>query len=432
MPEEMVEDLKVSVKDGKVCEKILKINVGSADIQKEYDEFFKAVAPQAKVPGFRPGKAPRNVLAMHYQSEARENVLKHLISASYRQAVKTQALEPLGYPDIEDVQFADDKLSYQARIEIRPKVKLNKVEGLSVVREEALVTEKEIEESLMRLRKSLAQHKPVEDRAAILGDFIVAEYTCTVEGEVIDKRNDDWFELKEDEFLKGFSTQLVGVKAGEEKSVTITLPEKFGRKELVGKPAVFQIKVKEIKKEELPSVDDELAKSAGEFKTLEELKERIRKDILEAKQHENEAAYERALLDEFLKHNKVDLPEGLVSRRSEFLLEDTIENYKRRGVPGDKLEELKADLKKETDKEAKRQVHLAFLLDEVAAKNNLTVSDEDIKARYTMLAERTRQKAEDIQKYYEGNHDALHSLQDQIQNEKAIEFIKRAAKPKTK
>ena len=425
-----VADLKISVKDGKVCEKILKIDVGSEDIQKEFEEFYRAVAPKAKIPGFRPGKAPKNILELHYKQEARENVLKHLINESYRQALRDKSLEPLGYPEIENVKFEENVLSYEAKIEIRPKVKLSKYEGLSVKKEIVEVKPEEIEESMTRLRKSFAQHKVVEDRPAQLGDFVIADYVCHVEGKEIDRRKDDWFELREKEFLTGFSPQIAGMKAGEEKEIKIILPENFGRKDLAKKEATFKVKVTEIKNEVLPELNDELAKSAGDYKTLDELKEKISKEILEAKQEEKESEYEKALLDELIKQNKFDLPEGLVARRAEHLFQDTLENYQRRGVPADKLKELEEQLKKDIALEARRQIHLAFLLDEIAEKHNLSVTEEDLKKKFEWVASRTRQSEEEVEKYYAEHEEGRHSLKDQIRNEKAIEYVKSNAKQK--
>ena len=146
-----METLKVSVQDGRTCEKILKIELTKDEVQKEFQEFYTAVAPKAKIPGFRPGKAPLQVLAMHYKDEARESVLKHLITESYRQAVRDKALQPLGLPEIEEVNFKDDFLSYQARIEIRPKIKLSRVTGLTAKKEKAEIKPSEVEEALKRV-----------------------------------------------------------------------------------------------------------------------------------------------------------------------------------------------------------------------------------------------------------------------------------------
>lgn len=420
--------LKISVKDGKICEKILKVEVPQEEIRKEYDHYYKEIAAQAKVPGFRPGKAPRNVLELHYNDQARQHVVEHLISHSYRQAIQEKSLEPLAFPDVKDVKFDEKKLSYEAHIETRPKVKLSKVTGLSVKKDQLELKPEEIDQVLKRVQDSTAQFKAVEDRGAQTGDHVIADYVCLVEGREVEKRQDDWFELQEKDYLEGFSKQLAGVKPGEERSIQTTFPQDFGKKDLAGKPAVFNIKVKEIKTKILPELNDELAQSAGEFKTLAELKERIEKDLRENKTRELETQYEKNLLDEFLKHNKLELPEGLVKRRSEKLMENAVENVRSRGVAPEKLEEMKKNLQPEFEKEARRQIHLAFLLEEVAQKENIQVLQEDVKARFQKIAEEVRQPLEAVEKYYAGNAESMESLKEQIRTEKAIQFIKDHAK----
>lgn len=424
-----LEDLKVSVKDGKTCEKILTIELGEEEVRREYEEFYRHIAPHAKVPGFRPGKAPRNVLAMHYGEEAKNKVLKELISHSFRQAIQEKTLEPLGLPDIQEVHFKEDRLSYQARIEIRPKIKLGRVTGLAAKKEVVIVKPEEVEAGLKRVQESLVQYKAVEDRPVQMGDFVIADYICSVEGREIESRTDDWFEIHEDEYLKGFSAQLIGAKPGEEKEIQITFPEKMRQKDLASKPALFKVKIKEIKVKILPELTDDLAHEAGEFKTLAELKSQIEKDLLASKEREKEVEFEKLLLDELLKHNKMELPEGLVSRRFEHLMHETEESFRRRGGPPEEFEKAKEKVRKQVEAEARRQVHVAFLLDEIAQREKIEVSEQEMGERIMQIAEHARQSASDVQKYYGEHEEAREALTDQIRNEKTIEFIKQSAKP---
>ena len=424
--------VKVAVQDGKGCEKVLKIEVGPEEIQKEYGEFYASILSKARVPGFRPGKAPRNVLELHYGQEAREKVLKHLLSEAYRQALQEKSLNPLGYPEIENLHFDDKKLSFDAKIEARPKIKLNKVTGLSAKKDKVQLKPEEVRETLGRVQESFAQFKVVEDRPSQMGDFLIADYVCIVEGKEIEKRADDWFELKEDEFFKGLSPQLAGAKTGEQKEISVIFPEKIGRKELAGKPAVFKVTVKEIKTKFLPPLDDELAKMAGEFKTFQELKDKIHADLAASQEHEVETRYERALLDELVKQNKMELPQGLVKRRLERLVENALHqghnHDPKHPHSHDGDEERKEKLRVELAEEARRQVHLAFLLDEIAVKENFTATEEDLKEKYKQISEDVRQPVEAVEKYYAENEEAKASLLDQIHNEKAIEYIKQHAK----
>lgn len=422
--------VKVSVRDGKSCEKILTIEVPAENIQKEYEEFYRAVTPKAKIPGFRPGKAPRDVIAMHFRDEARNQVLKNLISESFHWVMNNKTFEPVGMPDIRDVDFQDKKLSYRAAIEVRPKIRLSKTTGLNAKKQSSEIKPEEVEENLKRFRESLAKFKVVEDRPAAMGDFVIADYVCLVDGKEVEKRTDDWFELREDEFIKGFSPQLVGLKSGDEKEISIAFPEKMSRPELSGKPAVFKVKVREIKKKELPELNDELAKEAGEFKTLEELRAQIRKNIASSKEHEAEVSFENSLLEELIKHNKFDLPQGLIQRRFEYLLKQAYDTYKKQGGTDEDFEKRREELSKDLLSEAQKQVHLAFLLEEIAVKENISTLEEDFKKKFQETSEHLRQPVEHIEKYYAENERAKESLAEQIRNQKVIEFLKKNAKIK--
>lgn len=420
--------MKVSVKDSKNCEKVLKIEIPEERIEQEYNSIFRSLAPKAKIPGFRPGKAPKDVIAMHYRAEAREEVLNNLLNEGYREAIKGHSLEPLGYPEIKDVRFDDKSLSFQASVEVRPKIKLSKVKGLSVKREPVTVKPEEIEEQLKLIQQSAAQFKAVEDRSAAMGDYLIADYVCYVDGKETEKRSEDWIELKEDEFLKGFSQQLVGVNPGEEKEAKVKFPEAAAQKELAGKETVFKVTVKEIKTKLLPEINDDLAKEAGDCSSLDELRRKIEKDLKAKKEREAEASYEKALLDELMKKNKIDLPPRMVQKRIDYMIEQAKNSVLRQGTSEEDFEKQKEALRKEFQPEAERQVHLAFLLDEIAKAESISLNEEDVEGKIKSLAERFKQPPDVIKKYYSENPDALEGLGDQIRNEKTIEFIKQNAK----
>lgn len=424
---EEVTALKVKVQDGKTCEKILTIEVAKDRILEEFENYYQAIASKAKVPGFRPGKVPRDVLEMNYEKNANDAVLEHLLSETLPRALREKSLNPLTTPELKDIQFSKEKLIYKAHVEIRPKVKLSKFMGLSAKKEKAELKSDELEKSIKHLQEMHAQFKAVE-RPAAMGDFVIADYFCTVEGKEFEKRNDDWIELKDDEYLKGFSSQLVGVKAGDHKEVLVTLPENIRDKNVAGKPGVFKVTVKEIKEKSLPPLDDELAKQAGEYKDLADLKEKLSQDLLKRAEDEKEAAFERSLLDELLKNNKVEIPLGLLSRRKEYLIEQARQRFLQQGGTEELFNQEKEKVQKEFEAEAKRQIHLAFLLDEIAEAQQVKIEETDLKKKYEDLSGRYRQPAEAIEKYYQEHKEALESLSDQVRSEKVIALLKQNAK----
>lgn len=421
---------KVKLQDGKACEKILTIEITPDRISEEFESFYKAIAPKAKVPGFRPGKVPRDVLVMHYEKNAKDSVLETLLSESLPKVLREKDLRPLTTPEIKDIQFTKEKLVYKAHIEIRPKIKLSKVTGLSAKKEKVVIKAEDVEKAIKQTQEMHAQYKAVEGRAAKLGDFVITDYVCTVEGKEVEKRNDDWIELKEEEYLKGFSTQLVGANVGDEKDVQITFPKDMADKRAAGKTAVFKMKVKEIKEKKLPALDDEFAKGAGDYKDLADLKQKLTADLEKRATDEKEAAFERELLNELVKQNKIDLPYGLVHRRSEYLLDQSRQRFLQQGGTEELFDKEKEKMTKEFEAEAKRQIHVAFLLDEIAEAQSIKSEEADLGKKYEALSLQFRQPKETIEKYYTEHQEARETLLDQVRNEKVIEFLKQNAKIK--
>ncbi len=420
--------MKSSVKDSAPCEKLLSVSVSQELIREEYEGFYQEVAKRAKVPGFRPGKAPREVLEMHFREEAKEKVLEKLISRSLQEVVQEKQIEFLGRPTIRGVEFTNEKLNYEALLEVPPMIKLGKYRGLSAQKKEIKVTPEEIEQGLKGVQDSLAKFSVVENRPAAMGDFLIADYGLFVDGKEAEKRADDWFELREEEFLKGFSSQLVGVKGGEEREIQVPFPEKFRRKDWAGKTGTFKVKVKEVKEKKLPSLNDELAKETGEFQTLEELRKHLEKQIESEKSRKAEREFEEALLDALLKENSFSVPTGVVERRQVHLAESAFESLHRSGMPAEALEKEGKAIFEKLRPEAEKQVRLSFLLDAVAKKEKLEVIDVDFQIKYEELSKRHRQTIEAIQKYYAEHPEAKESLQIQILNEKVIQLLKDSAK----
>lgn len=416
--------VKAALKDSAPCEKVLSVSVSGDLIREEYNHFYQGIEKQARVPGFRPGKAPRQVLETHFAGEAREKVLERLISRSFREAVGEKQIEFLGSPRIREVQFSGEKLTYEALLEIPPLVRLARYKGLSAGKKAVEIKAEEMEEALERVRNSLAKFAVVENRPAQVSDFLMADYSCLIDGREVDKRADDWFELREQEFLKGFSTQLIGVRAGEERKVEIQFPADFGRKEWAGKNAIFQVKVKEVKEKKLLPLDDELAKETGEFETLDQMRAHLRQQIESDKNRQAEIGFENALLDALLKENSFEVPKGVVERRLISLVEATAQTFYERRTPREIFEQEVKALYEKLRPEAERQVRLSFLLETIAKKEKFKLSEADFEAQYREIGLRHRQSPEAVKKYYTEHSEAKESLTHQILNAKAIQLIK--------
>jgi len=415
---------KVSVKDISSCEKILTVNVAQADVQKEYSHVYEHLSKHAKVPGFRPGKVPKDILALHYKNEATEKVVSNLISNSLREALTSKEIFPLGSPVVQKVKFEKDELSYEALVDVKPKIKLGKYKGIEAKQKHAAVDEAEINDVLKRIQESHARLVPVADRPAQLGDLLSSDYSLTVDGKEVEKREEDVVELREKDYFEGFSNQLIGIKTGEAREVKIKFPEQFTKKEWIGKEGVYKITVKEIKIKELPELNDDLAKEAGDFDTLESLKKKIREEFEGKKKREIEEETKDQLLQELIKSSKFEIPKRMVETRLEALVKKGVETLKSQGIKEDEAQKKQEEFRGKLRESAERDVRLSFILHEISTNEKIVATPEDFKARYMAISDWVRQPLEDVEKYYESHEEQKESLEIQIVNEKAVQLIR--------
>ena len=419
--------LKVDVKHVNSCEKVLTIDVPPEMVQEEFNSFYEVAGKWAKVPGFRPGHVPKHVVALYYRDEARQEVWKHLVSKTFRDALDQEAISIIGYPKIEHVEFDESRLKFKAHVETKPKIKIDKYVGLTVKRDRVQVSEPEVEEALKRIQQMHAKFQAVEGREAQIGDFLICDYRLQVDRKEIEKREGEWIEIREKDYLDGFSKQLIGTKSGATREVNIRFPSDYVKKELADKEGSFLVTVHEVKEKKLPPLDDELVKEVGEYETLEDLKKAIRRDIEEHKKVEVERKLERQLLDELMRHSKFDLPSGIVERRLNALVEEGIQTLVARGLSQEEALKQKEVLKKNFLSEAQKQVRISFLLDEIAQREQITTTEEDVLRRYGRLAERSGKPIDEVKAYFAKDEDRRESLMEQIRSEKTIEWLKEKA-----
>lgn len=416
--------MKVQVKELSGCEKLISIDVPSEWVTREYAGFYEGVARRAKVPGFRPGHAPSHVVKIHFQKEARDEVLKQLLMRSFREAVKEKEIAFIGEPKIDLLEFDEQKLKYNAHVESRPKIKVDRYTGLSFERKVGAVPESEIDEVLKRLQESQARYQPVEGRAARIGDHLICDYVLTADQKELERQSGSWVHLQDEDYLKGFSVQLVGAQSGDIRTVQVTFPEDYPRKELAGLPGQFAVTIKEMKEKILPPLDDELAKSGGHYETLETLKTAIRADLEARKKHEADIRLEREIFEELLKRAKFEVPKGFVSRRAEALAREEVRLRLERGVKEEEASKDYEVLKKNFHPEAERQVRISFLLDEIASRENIRAQTSDLEARYQLISERVRRPVEEIKGHYDHHEEARTSLLAQLTTEKTVQWIR--------
>lgn len=418
--------MKVAVKDIAPCEKVLTVDVHSEAIQEQYEIVYKEIAKVAKVPGFRPGKAPRDVISVHYKTEAREEVVKKLVSKSLHEALEEKKLEPILNPEIRDLDFTETKLSYKAHIEVRPDIKLSSYTGIKVKRKPLNVEGKEIDQVIDRLREGFAKFTPVEDLGLEFGDFMIADLKVFVEDNQIESREDDWIEFNEKSFLPEFSATLKGVKPGEAKDIEVNFPADYTNKELAGKKGLFKIKLKEIKKRVLPELNADLAKQIGEYKSVDDLRQAIQRDLETEKSGQEEHRLQNEILESLAKSSSFALPKGMVERRLSQLVEQALRNMLYQGTRQEDALKEKDAIREKLKSEAEKQVRLSFILDEIATREKLEVTEKDLEQKFEDIAREVKQPKERVIEYYAKEH-LVEGLAVQVLNQKTARFLREKA-----
>ncbi len=414
----------------------MRVELDAPEVDAAFVEVAKDFQKHAALPGFRPGKAPREMVLRKYEKDIEEEVKKKLISDSYKKAVEEKKLEVLGYPDIEEIQFGRGQpLHFVANVETEPEFQLPEYKGLIVRRETAAVTEADVERAIDLLREKQAQFQPAA-RPAQAGDVIVVNYTGTCDGKPVSEtaaaakglteQKNFWVGTTPGAFLPGFADQLLGAQAGDRRTVNVDFPADFVTKELAGKKGVYEVEVVEVRAKVLPALDEALAKAWG-AEGLEKLREGVRKDLQNELDYTQNKSIRGQLMRALLDRVNFEMPESAVARETRNVVYDIVRENTKRGISREVIEQQKDQIYSAATHSAKDRVKASFLLQKIAEKEDIKVANEEILRRVHTLAamyQITPEKfLKDLQK-----RNGLIEIYDQIANEKVIDFLQQNAK----
>lgn len=428
--------MNVTVENLAPCKKLVRVEVETEKVDKTFESVTKEFQRQADLPGFRPGKAPVDMVVRKFAKDIEDEVKSKLISASYKEAVEAQKLDVLGYPDIEEIQFGRGQpLHFAATIETAPDFEMPEYKGIPVQREIRTVTDEDIVRALDALRQPRTTFNKVE-RPLQTGDIAVVNYTGTCEGKPIlelapaskglAEQTNFWVEIGGTSFIPGFGEQLMGAKATDSRTVNVDYPADFVAPQLASKKGVYQVQIVEVKEKVLPAVDDEFAKSYG-AENLEKLKEGVRKDLENELKFKQDKVVRSQIIRSLVNRVNFDLPETAVARETRNVVYDIVQENARRGVARDILEQQKDQIYSAATQGARERVKVAFLLQKIAEKEDIKVSQEEISQRIVQMAAMYQippeKFAKDLQK-----RNGLIEIYDQIMNEKVIDLLQKNAR----
>jgi len=415
---------------------LLRVEIETKQVDETFDSITRDFQRQASLPGFRPGKAPKEMVVRKYSKDIEEEVKRKLISDCYKKAVEEQKLDVLGYPDIEEIQFnRGQPLQFAATVETAPEFELPEYKGLPIQREVASIAAEDLNRALDALREPKVSFKTA-DRAVQQGDIAVVNYKGTVEGKPITEiaptaqglteKQGFWIDVPSKSFIPGFAEQLVGTKAGEKKTVNVDFPADFVTPQLAGKKGVYEVEIVEAKEKLLPALDDEFAKSYG-AENIEKLKEGVQRDLQNELDYKQNRNLRNQLIRVLLSRVNFELPETAVARETKNVVYDLVQENAKRGVSRETIEKQKDQIYNAAAAGAKDRVKVAFLLQKIAEKEDIKVSQQEIAQRINHLAGLYQippeKFAKDLQK-----RNGLIEIYDQIMNEKVLDMLQQNAK----
>jgi len=408
----------------------LKVEVPVEKVEQALQQAYKKVVRQITLPGFRKGKAPRKLLESRFGVEIfYEDALDILLNESYPEAIEKAQIDPIDTPEVKETNLEQGQpFTYTATVTVMPEVELGQYKGIEADKEIVSIGEDDVNAEIESARESHARLVTVEQEA-IEGDTVVIDYEGFVNEEPFAGGQADNYllELGSSTFIPGFEDQLIGSKAGDEKDVIVTFPENYQSEELAGKEAKFEVVVHEVKRKEVPELNEDFVLEVSEFESVEEYTDDVRNKLLEAKENQAEAKFKNALLNKVVENSTVEIPEVLVESEIDRMLEDTKRSMQQYGIGleqyaqmlGKSIEDLRNDMKEQAAKRVKTDLVLGAIVKE----ENIEVDEDMFEERLAEMAKAYNQEVDELRKMLQAQPQAIESLQDGWKKDQAIELI---------
>ncbi len=414
--------MKVAVEEIEGCKRRLAVEAPADVVREAWERAYGRVQKHARLPGFRRGHVPRSLVKLHFADDVRREVAEHLIPDVYRRAVSEARLDPVAEPDLQDVRLEEGApLTFVAVVEVRPAIEPHDYKGVEVEHATTPVTDEDVERTLDHMREQHAEFRDV-DRAAAEGDLVIVDYSLALEGESPSTQSGYAFVVGDGSVLPEVDAAVRGMQRGEERTVAFRFPEDHQREALRGRTGSGTVKVVEVKEKVLPELNDEFARTLGEFETLEAVRVEIRRQLEAARTRDERRALEEKIVDALLARHQFAVPEAMVMREVAHRIEHAREGMRRRGIDPDGMPWDYGKLLEELRPAAERAVRRALLLDAIADGEGLEVADAEVDAEVEKLARASQRPAPAIRRMMEKSGD-LETLRHGLRERKTLDFL---------
>jgi trigger factor len=421
--------MKAELIDISACKKTFDIEVPQDVVDHEITHIAQEYMKRARVPGFRPGKAPISVVKTRYRDEILSEMVQHLLPKYFSNAVKEKALDPVDAPEYDAIEYDNGKpLKFKANFEIYPELSISNYKGIPTAPATFEVADADVDATIKKLQEDMSELTPVEEeRPTKAGDFVDISFSGVVEGEAqplfVDKAT---VELGGETTLKEFTENLTGASPNEEKSFSVAYRPDYPEQRLAGKTVGYNVKIEGLKIKKVPELNDEFAQGIGEYKTLEELRTKVRQDLEKHRQnHANEELRDRLLI--WLEdNNDFEVPATLVERQIHIRMQRLVRDLSRQGINPQRLDVDWAKIQEDQRAQSVRDVKGSLILDYVAEQEKIDTSPDEVEAEIDRIAaemNKTREKVKEVLSKDAG----LSRLRGQLQNKKTLDFLQEHA-----
>ena len=424
--------MKTELTDVSPTRKEIKIEIEPAQVRDTYDRISDEFSKNAKVPGFRPGHAPRSVVRTRYKNEIRTEVLRELVPEAVNNAIVEHSLDTISEPDVQFEneetleRLGEESIKVKVGVEVVPEISLGEYKGLEATRRKRSITDADINQTIESLREASAVMVPVEDRASELGDTV----TINALGKEIDDPDAEEIKVDDIEVVLGgpnvqkeFTENLTGVKPDDKKTFTVDYPADFSTPQLAGKKVEYEMVVTAVRRRELPDVDDEWAKSLSEeFDSVDTLRTKVREDLVLRANVESEDRLRADLIRAVVAAHPFEVPQSWIEKQTNQRFEGVLRDMMQRGIDPRQQQVNWEGAREELRVQAQEDVRATLLMERIAETENLTVSDEEVEAEIELMAQMSRQPKEQMRAALT-KHGGERSIAQRLRNRKALDLL---------
>jgi trigger factor len=415
--------MKIELREVSAVKRRLVVEASPEEVERELEDVVRGWARRARLPGFRPGKAPLELVRARFAREIEEDVRERMIARLHREATEEKGVRPLGDPVLEALSHpAGGPLRFETSFEVVPSFAPRNYRGVEVREPPVRVEDEEVAQALEQLREIHARFVTDPDRKAAAGDFLLCDLEGRPEGASPFRRERLLLEVGSPDHLPAFDQEVLGAGAGEVREFTIAYPEDYGAKELAGRRVSYTLRVHEVKRKVLPALDDEFARDAGSFDTLEALRSSLRAGLEERKRELARREVRRQVLDKVLLENPIPLPEVLVEAELRARLEEIVRSLLQQGVDPRQVDLDWQKLRERVEEPARKSVHAGLVLEAVAQAEGIVVTEEEVEARIREEASRAGIPAAELRERL-ARARGLEALKTQILREKSLDYL---------